>query len=82
MFKIAQGASLRIRESSQTTRMETGWLGQVPEVTSGMEARAAIISTGLGVDDLDEAFQSRGWRALETTRKNVESDSGTKRSLP
>jgi len=56
--------------------------GKVPEVTSGMEARAAMISTGLGVDDLDEAFQSRGWRALEMTRKSVESDSGTKRSLP
>lgn len=45
------------------------WLEKLPNNTSGMEARAAMISTGLGVDDLDQAFQMRGRRVLETTKK-------------
>lgn len=59
----------------ETTRREVEWLGKVPEPTSEVKARAATISTGLGVDDLDQAFQTRGWRALETTRRSVKSDS-------
>lgn len=57
------------------------WLGKLPKNTSGMEARAAMISTGLVVDDLDQAFQTRGWRDLETTRKSNMSDSRNKGKL-
>lgn len=69
--------------SSQLTRKEirVAW-GNCRKDTNGMEARAAVISTGLVVDDLDQAFQMRGWRDLETTRNSTESDSRTKRSLP
>lgn len=42
-------------------------LGKCRKTRVEWEARAAVISTGLVVDDLDQAFQMRGWRDLETT---------------
>jgi hypothetical protein len=45
MSKIPRGGRFSARESNQRTQREKEWLEKLPR---GMEARAAMFSTGLG----------------------------------
>lgn len=57
----------QVQDKEDAKKVE--WLGRLPNIASGMEARAATISTVLGVDDLRQAYQTRGRTALETTKQ-------------